>query len=133
MSEHDNPSETAAPGGQLGQRSRWCEADGREAVVAWRQSGLSQSAWCRQSGVALHRLQYWIGRVERLDAPAADDPVGFVMLDPPVSPSAEATSVWVAVDDGRPRVMVRAGFDGELLRAVVAALTGEAARAGAWR
>ncbi len=42
---------------------RWSRAVGVAAVAAWEASGLSQSAWCREQGVAVYRLGYWCRRL----------------------------------------------------------------------
>src|SRR4249919_1323075 len=31
-------------------------------IMQWQQSGLSQKAWCRQSGIAYHVFHYWYKR-----------------------------------------------------------------------
>ena len=31
-------------------------------IMQWRQSGLSQKAWCQQSGIAYHVFHYWYKR-----------------------------------------------------------------------
>jgi hypothetical protein len=31
-------------------------------IIQWQQSGLSQKAWCRQSGIAYHVFHYWYKR-----------------------------------------------------------------------
>jgi len=38
---------------------RWTERDARRALQAWRASGLSLSAWCRQEGVRYERVRRW--------------------------------------------------------------------------
>jgi hypothetical protein len=35
-----------------------------EKLAAWRSSGLSIAAWCRQSGEGYHRFLYWRRRLE---------------------------------------------------------------------
>ncbi len=38
---------------------RWTARDARRALEAWRASGLSLPAWCRQEGVAYERVRRW--------------------------------------------------------------------------
>jgi hypothetical protein len=42
-----------------GATSRWTERDAQRALAAWRASGLSLPAWCRQEGVAYERVRRW--------------------------------------------------------------------------
>ncbi len=38
---------------------RWTAGDAQRALKAWRASGLSLPAWCRQEGVAYERVRRW--------------------------------------------------------------------------
>jgi len=38
---------------------RWTADDAQRALEAWRASGLSLPAWCRQEGVAYERVRRW--------------------------------------------------------------------------
>ena len=38
----------------------WSEAEGKRIVAAWRRSGVSRAAFGRRTGIAVHRLHYWI-------------------------------------------------------------------------
>jgi hypothetical protein len=38
---------------------RWTARDAQRALEAWRASGLSLPAWCRQEGVAYERVRRW--------------------------------------------------------------------------
>ena len=39
--------------------SRWTKRDAQRALEAWRASGLSLPAWCRQEGVRYERVRRW--------------------------------------------------------------------------
>ena len=39
--------------------SRWTERDAQQALRAWRASGLSLAAWCRQQGLRYERVRRW--------------------------------------------------------------------------
>ena len=104
---------------------RWTREVGEGWVAAWEASGKSREAFARDSGIASHRLHYWACCVAARTAAsasakaAASAPArsGFVELRPAIR--AES---GVAVVCGKPvRVEVAAGFDVEVLRAVVAA------------
>jgi hypothetical protein len=43
---------------------RWTLEDGKAAVDAWRESGLSMLGFSRQERINIERLRYWRGRVE---------------------------------------------------------------------
>ena len=94
--------------------SRWTQADGERWVAAWKLSGKSRCSFARDSGIPSHRLYYWASSV------AAEVPVrsGFVELRPGLR---QTSGVSVICGDNA-RVEVAAGFDAEVLRAVVAAL-----------
>ena len=63
---------------------RWTEAEGREVLREWRESGLSAVKFAAQRGVTATRLSYW---EERLGQKAAGDEVSFVAV-PLSSPHA---------------------------------------------
>jgi transposase-like protein len=43
---------------------RWSTHQGREAVVAWQQSGLTQAEFCRQHGIHVQRLIFWRNKLK---------------------------------------------------------------------
>lgn len=106
------------------------EAGGRALVEAWRVSGLSGAAFCRQHNLRAQRLHYWR---ERLGypikvvgvpscAPVVRSPTtdGFVQMVLSVPPGPRSTYVDVVV--GGAVIRVGPGFDADLLRGVVGAL-----------
>jgi hypothetical protein len=109
------------------------EAGGRALVEAWRVSGLSGAAFCRQHDLRAQRLHYWrerlgypikaVGEPSRppVARPPADD--GFVQLVVSTPPRALSTHVDVVV--GGAVIRVGSGFDADLLRRVVGALGGD--------
>ena len=40
-----------------------------EHVVSWRQSGLTQSGYCRREGLKLHQWHYWRKKLDTADQP----------------------------------------------------------------
>jgi hypothetical protein len=121
-------------------------ADWAALIDQWRQSGLSLRAFCQQHGLSRGTMQNWIykptfkqaveeARRQAL-APAADpsDADGHPRSAPsptflPVRvaeintshQSSDHTGVEIVLGEGR-RVVLRAGFDSETLRRVVAVL-----------
>jgi hypothetical protein len=91
----------------------------RKIVAAWRASGLSAWKYCDKYGVAQASLQRWAAQV---GAVADKPPAGFVRLELPTA----RTTAGLVVEIGGARVLVGRGFDSELLRQLVVALSGEA-------
>ena len=107
------------------------EAGGRALVEAWRSSGLSGAAFCRERNRRAQRLHYWRerlgypikvvggGRSSVVPArPASSE--GFVQVV--VGPPPPASSTYVDIVVGDAVVRVRSGFDAALLREVLRAL-----------
>jgi len=95
-----------------------------EGVIGrWRVSGVSMLAFAREHKVSYTQLVRWRRRIEagRVDTP------GRVTLIPvsPVSMAkpGSASGVRICIGEGV-QIEVGRGFDGEVLRAVVSALSG---------
>lgn len=101
-------------------RTRWGTADGEAMVAALRASGETPAEFARQHGLREARVQRWAGRVSKKPRAAARrQPVAFA----PVRVTAEpAGASMLDVVVGQAVVRVGHGFDGELLRRVVATL-----------
>lgn len=107
------------------------EAGGRALVEAWRVSGLSGAAFCRQRNLRAQRLHYWrerlgypikvVGEPVRVPVARPPTPDGFVQVV--VSPSMPTPTTHVDIVVGDAMVRVRPGFDPALLREVVRAMT----------
>jgi hypothetical protein len=106
------------------------EAGGRALVEAWRVSGLSGAAFCRQHNLRAQRLHYWRERLgypikvvgEASLVPIVRPPTtdGFVQMLVSAQPGPPSTHVDIVV--GRAIIRVEPGFDADLLRGVVGAL-----------
>jgi hypothetical protein len=98
-------------------------AEGEAMVATLHASGETPVAFARRHGLHEARVQRWVGRVSRKPRGAATtQPVTFA----PVRVTAEpAVASGLDVIVGAAVVRVRHGFDGELLRRVIAVL-GEA-------
>lgn len=101
----------AEPGQRNGKTraKRWTEAEAREAIGEWRESGLSGAAFARKKGISPMRLPYW---EQRLRASSGGD-VSFV----PVPLTSTHT---VEVEHQGVTVRVRELGAEELARLVVA-------------
>jgi len=96
-------------------------------LQAFHQSGQSVRQFAAERGLARATLERWrkAARSPGSLAPPADvpDPPEFVRLDRR-SPEPTMTNAGVSVSVGGARVELVRGFDAELLREVVAALSG---------
>jgi len=81
-----------------------------EKISAWRDSGLSIAAWCRQNNEGYYRFIYWRKRVQTKTTP----PGCFVALTVESSP--------LAVECNGVTLHIEPGFDRDLLRQVLAVL-----------
>ncbi len=76
-----------------------------EKITAWRRSGQSVAAWCRQNDVTYHRFLYWRKRLQQTMVPV---PTPFVEL------TFEHT--YLAVECNGVTLHIERGFDRDLLR-----------------
>ena len=104
-------------------RERW-----QRVVERQGNSGLSVAAFCRRHRVAASSLFAWKRRLGRAKGPRAG--AAFVSVQPatetelnPVGSAGEAPAIELHLGGGR-RLVVRRGFDGPLLREVLAVLEG---------
>lgn len=93
----------------------------RDHIERWRDSGLSQLAYCREHDLRPWQFTYWKRGLER---PAAEDrsslmPVRLVD-ESPASPAADA-GVVVELEEGV-RLRLSRGFDAAVLAEAVTAL-----------
>ncbi len=98
-------------------RERW-----RDHIEAWRDSGLTQQAYCAREGLTVASLQRWrrIFREEAAGSAEAPAPKGLIPVRL-VSESPSGSGLAVVVNDAL-RIEVAPGFDGATLRQLVAAL-----------
>ena len=94
-------------------RQRWFDR-----IEAWKQSGLTQKAFCEQQQLRLGSFQRWRGIFMREEAPEASSAVSFLPVKVTAAP---ASSLALLIDDHL-RIEIPAGFDAETLKQVVQAL-----------
>jgi len=89
-----------------------------ERIQAYQASGQTMKAWCAEQNLTVHQLKYWLYKAQR-KGPAASTttfrPV--TVLRPSTVPDSLHIQIGVA------RIEVRSGFEPELLRDVVVALS----------
>jgi len=82
-------------------------------IQAWRESGLSQSEYCRRNELIRHRFWYWRRRIQQ----AGKESISFVpvaLRSSPVAPALPLTSVSVTTPNGY-RIELESGFDPDLI------------------
>ncbi|WP_438347550.1 IS66 family insertion sequence element accessory protein TnpA [Paenibacillus sp. FA6] len=87
-------------------------------IADYRASGLTMAAWCQAHQFSKETLKYWLRKTNANPAASQGHPPRFVPLT--VSHSSVSSALFVEI--GQAKIEVRAGFDAELLRAVVQAL-----------
>jgi hypothetical protein len=93
-------------------RQRWFDC-----IEDWKQSGLTQKAFCEQQQLRLGSFQRWRGIFLRGERPGASA-VSFL----PVNVTAAPGSNLALVIDEHLRIEIPAGFDPVILKQVVQAL-----------
>ena len=94
-------------------RQRWFDR-----IEDWKQSGLTQKAFCEQQQLGLGSFQRWRGIFMREELPEASSAVSFLPVKVRVAP---ASSLALVIDDHL-RIEIPAGFDPVILQQVVQAL-----------
>lgn len=91
-------------------------------ITAYKQSGQTMKAWCREQDVTLDQLKYWLQKLKSETGESdSSTPTSFVPLALHESlPVPTSTSLRLQV--GIVHIEVNVGFDPGLLRNVVAAL-----------
>lgn len=94
----------------------WSRTDARKAIAAWQESGEGRAAFCRSQGWSATRLDHWLRPASSALASIAPSfiEVRETVAEPVVAP--------LRIEVGRAAIVVAAGFDPQLLRAVVEAL-----------
>ena len=90
-----------------------------DRIAAWKQSGLTQRAFCEQQQLAFSTFAYWRGRLKQLQS--ADDRDGKVHFLPVTFKQDNATALTLHIN-GRHSIEIKAGFDPDLLARVVRTL-----------
>ena len=103
---------------RLAKQRVWSEAEGKRIVAAWRRSGVSRAAFGRRTGIAVHRLHYWITKGGSRRPVTERGPVPFhpVRVLPDRVEAGDAAPIEIRV------IRVPRGVALEELRAVLAAL-----------
>ena len=89
-----------------------------DRIETWKQSGLTQKAFCEQQQLGLGSFQRWRGIFMRGGKPEASSAVSFL----PVNVTVDKASGLALLIDDQLRIEIPAGFDPVTLKQVVQAL-----------
>jgi hypothetical protein len=89
-----------------------------DRIETWKQSDLTQKAFCEQQQLRLGSFQRWRGIFMRGERPEASSAVSFLPVNVTAAP---ASSLALRIDDHL-RIEIPAGFDPVTLKQVVQAL-----------
>lgn len=100
----------------------------RRGIEFWRQiidgqssSGLAVAAYCRKLGISECSFYNWRRRLRSLDQPRVEPTARFVELKTPIPSTAASVEICLA---GERRLLVRRGFDRDLLVELIHTLEG---------
>jgi hypothetical protein len=104
----------------------FCEWEPR--VLDYWQSGLKAVEWCTLNGLSIHKLRYWIGKVNEISdagksglAKTGDQKVGFGWAAVEIVDSNKSSGISICI--GAARIEVTSGFDKSLLSDVLQVVT----------
>lgn len=83
-------------------------------IEQWKQSGLTQKAYCEQSGLSYHMFHYWYKRYR--DKNTSEGATSFVKLQ--VQPSAIQPHVELLLPDGR-RLLFHQPVGSDYLKTII--------------
>jgi len=90
-----------------------------DRIAAWKASGLSQKQYCDQHKLTYSTFVYWRGRLKRLNGDdIASGKVSFL----PIALKRERDSALTLRINDRHSIVIRPGFDPELLIQVIQAV-----------
>lgn len=117
-------NEIRSLGKVLGSRY-WREDDAREVLAAWDRSKESAAAFARRQGLSPARLLRWKSRVSSGKRKPVFHPVkviGTARSPQAVTAEVETTGTLELVVGGKRRIVIRRGFDPEVLAELVRAV-----------
>jgi hypothetical protein len=85
-------------------------------IGGWKQSGLSQKAWCEQNQVRYHVFHYWYKRYRNKQSGSAE--ASFIPLDVRSSLSDTSSNIEVILPDGK-RILFHQAVSSDFLKAVI--------------
>jgi len=97
-------------------------------VLDYWQSGLKAVEWCTLNGLSIHKLRYWIAKVNEVSesgesnlAKTGDQNVGFGWAAVEIVDSNKSSGIAICI--GSARIEITSGFDKSLLSDVLQVVT----------
>ena len=85
-------------------------------VASWKQSNLSQKAWCEQNQIRYHVFHYWYKRYR--DEQSESREASFIPLNVRSSLSDTCSNIEVVLADGK-RILFHQAVSSDFLKAVI--------------
>ena len=89
-----------------------------DRIRSWKQSGLSQRAYCEQHQLVLGTFVYWRCRLKKLEAVAPADKPRFL----PITIKQQSSASLTLLVNGRHHLEIKPDFDPDLLSKIVQAV-----------
>jgi hypothetical protein len=86
-------------------------------IGAWKQSGLSQKAWCKQNQVRYYVFHYWYKRY-RDELSESGEPAFIALNVKPSLSGATCANIEVVLADGK-RILFHQAVSSDFLKAVI--------------
>ena len=87
-------------------------------IASWKQSGLSQKAYCEQNNIRYYVFHYWYKRYKDIQTPQQD--TGFVPLNvkPSISLDTSNAGIELLLPDGK-RILFHQAVSSDYLKALI--------------
>lgn len=83
------------------EKSYTTEHEWLERIQSWRDSGLSQKAWCQQNSVRASQFGYWKRKLDTTPRPTSQQPAAFVpVATTPHAATTESALLTVSLPNG---------------------------------
>ena len=85
-------------------------------IASWKQSGLSQKAYCEQNNIRYYVFHYWYKRYK--DKQTLQEDLDFIPLNVQPSPSFNAAHIELLLPDGK-RILFHQAVSSDYLKALI--------------
>ena len=86
-------------------------------VAGWKQSGLSQKAWCEQNQIRYHVFHYWY-KLYRDEQSTSSEPAFIPLTVKPSFSDATCANIEVVLADGK-RILFHQAVSSDFIKAVI--------------
>lgn len=92
-------------------------------VSEFKASGLKMTLWCSNNGINLEQMKYWMRKFKKFSTAAASSPAKTFVPLTTIEPTSSVAGPPLIVRVGNARIELQSGFDPQLLRKAVEALS----------